>query len=76
MNKKTGAGGEVYDDNYMNNSKPSYSMDVVDKITQMLSDELAKNIDREILRGMGLILDKNKRRMDHINKIFTSKYSK
>jgi len=71
QSKKSGACGEIYGDGYINGEMP-YSIDIVDRMTQMLSDEIAKNIDREILRSMGLILDKNKRRMSHIDKIFKS----
>jgi len=40
------------------------------QLTSMLSEELAKSIDREILRSMGFELDKWKRRMNKINKIY------
>ena len=62
MNKKTGAGGEVYVDNYMNQPLgKSYGIDIVDKMTQMLADELTKSIDTQILNE--LFSKRNKRRI-------------
>lgn len=46
-----------------------YGIDVQDKLASMLSEELAKSIDREILKGLGIELDKNKRRKTSIDKI-------
>jgi hypothetical protein len=43
---------------------------MVDQLQSMLSAEIAKNIDREILRSLGLEPDRNKRRKNSINKIF------
>ena len=47
-----------------------YGIDVTDELSKMLSEELAKSIDKEILRSLGLEPDRNKRRMNSINKIF------
>jgi len=46
---------------------------IEDQLTAMLSEELAKSIDREILKGLGLEPDKWKRRMNKINKIYNQK---
>jgi hypothetical protein len=43
---------------------------VVDQLQSMLSAEIAKSIDKDILRGLGLEPDRNKRRKNSINKIF------
>ena len=69
-NKKTGAGGEIYSNPEADKLSEHYGIDVVDQITSMLSDELAKSIDRDILRGLGIEPDRNKRRKNSINKIF------
>jgi hypothetical protein len=69
-NKKTGAGGEIYSNPESDKLSEHYGIDVVDQITSMLSDELAKSIDRDILRSLGIELDRNKRRKNSINKIF------
>lgn len=57
MNKKTGAGGEIYD---LPLGK-SYDIDVVDKMTQMLADELTKSIDSHIINE--LFSKRNRRKM-------------
>lgn len=69
-NKKTGAGGEIYSNPESDKLSEHYGIDVVDQITSMLSDELAKSIDRDILRSLGIEPDRNKRRKNSINKIF------
>jgi len=43
---------------------------IEDQLTAMLSEELTKSIDRKIFRSMGFELDKWKRRMNKINKIY------
>ena len=68
MDKKTGAGGEIYGDNYMNQSLgKSYDVDIVDKMTQMLADELTKSIDTQILNEL---FSKRNRRKIKIENIF------
>jgi len=70
MNKKTGAGGEIY-------SPPEgyifehYGIDVEDELTRILSEELAK-VDMNILRELVYEPIRNKRRMKKINNIFKS----
>jgi len=49
-----------------------YGLDIEEQLTKMLTDELTKSIDMEILKNMG-IYSRNVRRMNSINKIF--KYS-
>ena len=66
--KKTGAGGEIYDDNYMNQPlEKSYDVDIVDKMTQMLADELTKSIDTQILNEL---FSKRNRRKIKIENLF------
>ena len=66
--KKTGAGGEIYGDNYMNQPLgKSYDVDIVDKMTQMLADELTKSIDNQILNEL---FSKRNRRKIKIENIF------
>jgi hypothetical protein len=48
-----------------------YSADIEAELTRMLSEELAKQIDSEILKSLGL-KERNIRRIDKINKIFKS----
>ena len=47
----------------------AYGKEIEAELTSMLSEELAKQIDKEILRGLGL-KERNIRRIDKINKIF------
>ena len=67
---KTGAGGEIYSNPEADKLSEHYGIDVVDQLTSMLSDEINKGIDREILKSMG-IYSRNVRRMNSIDKIFT-----
>ena len=46
-------------------------MNPEEELTRMLSEELAKQIDKEILTSLGL-KERNIRRIDKINKIFKS----
>jgi len=48
----------------------NYGIDIVDHMTSMLANEMAKSIDKEILKSMG-IYDRNVRRKNSIDKIFT-----
>ena len=66
---KTGAGGEIYSNPEADKLSSHYSIDVADQLSSMLSDELAKSIDKEILKSMG-IYSRNIRRMNSIDKIF------
>ena len=66
---KTGAGGEIYSNSEADKLSSNYDLDVADQLSAMLSDELAKSIDKEILKRMG-IYSRNVRRMNSIAKIF------
>jgi hypothetical protein len=66
---KTGAGGEIYSNPEADRLSNHYGIDVVDQLSAMLSNEIAKEIDKEILKSMG-IYSRNVRRMNSINKIF------
>ena len=69
-NKKTGAGGEIYSNPEADKLSSHYGLDIEEQLTNMLSEQLAREIDRDILRGLGLEPDRNKRRKVSINKIF------
>jgi hypothetical protein len=66
---KTGAGGEIYSNPESDELSKHYGIDVANQLSAMLSDEIAKSIDMEILKSMG-IYSRNVRRMNSINKIF------
>ena len=66
---KTGAGGEIYSNPEVDKLSSHYGLDVADQLSAMLSDEISKGIDKEILKSMG-IYSRNVRRMNSINKIF------
>jgi hypothetical protein len=69
--KKTGAGGEIYDDNYMNQPLGKvYSEDIVDKMTQMLADELSKSIDTQILNELFSKRNRRKIKIENLLKSF------
>lgn len=65
MKKYKVKGIEVQD-----NSISPYGTDIESELTKILSEELAKSIDRDILMSLGIEPDKNKRRKNKINKIF------
>ena len=67
--KKTGAGGEVYSNPEADELSKHYGLDIVNQLESMLSDEISKSIDKEILKRMG-IYARNVRRMNSIDKIF------
>ena len=70
MNRiKTGAGGEIYSNPEADKLSEHYGMDIVNQLESMLSNEIAKSIDKEILKSMG-IYSRNVRRMNSIAKIF------
>ena len=48
----------------------SYGIDIEAELTSMLSEEICKSIDAEILRSLGLEPERNKRRCKSINKIY------
>ena len=52
------------------NTVSSYGKDIESELTKILSEQIAKEIDRDILRGLGIEPDRNKRRKKSINKIF------
>ena len=70
MINKTGTGGEIYSNPESDKLSEHYGIDVADQLQSMLSAEIAKSIDKEILRSLGLEPDRNKRRKNSINKIF------
>lgn len=47
----------------INNVSPY--VDIESELTKILSEQIAKEIDRDILRGLGLEPDRNKRRISH-----------
>lgn len=49
-----------------------YGIDIADQLSAMLSEELAKQIDMNILRGLGYEPDKFKRRKKKIENILKS----
>lgn len=67
---KTGAGGEIYSNPEADKLSNHYGIDVADQLSAMLSDEIAKSIDKEILKSLGIEPDRNKRRMNSIAKVF------
>ena len=67
-----GAGGDIYSNEQADELSKNYGIDIVDQMTSMLSDEIAKSIDREILRNLGIETDRWKRRKNSIDKIFRS----
>jgi hypothetical protein len=69
-NKKTGAGGEIYSSEYGYTDGKSYGINVEEQLASMLSNELAKEIDKQIFRSLGIEIDKNERRKKSIEKIF------
>lgn len=49
----------------------AYGTDIEAELTKMLSEELAKQIDKEILASL-VLKERNIKRIDKINKIFKS----
>ena len=69
--KKTGAGGETYGDNYMNQPLgKSYGIDIEAKMTQMLADELTKSIDTQILNELFSKRNRRKMKIENLLKSF------
>ena len=67
---KKGAGGEIYSNKTADRLSNQCGVDVADELTKLLSEQIAREIDMEILRGLGLEPEKNKRRVNSINKIY------
>ena len=63
--KKTGAGGEIYS----NSTASGYGKDISDELSAMLSEQIAKSIDAEILKSLG-VLSIPERRKKSLNKIY------
>ena len=70
MKIKTGAGGEIYSNPKADKLGSAYGIDIADQMSAMLSAEIAKGIDRDIIRSLGFEPDRNKRRKNSIDKIF------
>lgn len=69
--KKIGSGGEIYDDNYMNQPLgKSYGIDIVDKMTQILADELTKSIDSHIINELFSKRNRRKMKIENLLKSF------
>ena len=68
---KTGAGGDIYTPPE-GTIKESYGIDIENELSSMLSDEIAKSIDAEILKGL---FEKAKpvKRRNSIDKIYKKK---
>ena len=67
---KKGAGGDIYSNKTSDRLSNQWGVDVADELTKLLSEQIAREIDMEILRGLGLEPEKNKRRVNSINKIY------
>ena len=52
------------------NTISPYGKDIESELTKILSEQLASEIDRDILRSLGLEPDRNKRRKKSRNKIY------
>jgi hypothetical protein len=67
---KTGAGGEIYSNPEADKLSEHYSVDIVEQLQSMMSVEISRGIDKDILKKLGWEPDRNKRRINSINKIF------
>ena len=67
--KKTGAGGEIYSNSTADRLSSGYGRDISDELSSMLSEQIAKSIDSEILKSLG-VLSIPERRKNSLNKIF------
>jgi hypothetical protein len=67
--KKTGAGGEIYSNTEADKLSECYGVDIADELSAMLSAEIAKSIDVEILKSLG-VLSTPEKRMRSLNKIY------
>jgi hypothetical protein len=52
------------------NTVSPYVKDIESELTKILSEQWQKEIDRDILKSLGLEPDRNKRRQKSINKIY------
>lgn len=71
MINKKGSGGEIYTPP-TGSIQESYGIDIENELSSMLSDEIAKSIDSEILKGL---FEKAKpvKRRSSIDKIYQKK---
>ena len=67
--KKTGAGGEIYSNSEADRLSSNYGIDIADQLSAMLSAEIAKSIDAEILQTLG-VLSTPERRKRSLSKIY------
>lgn len=67
--KKSGAGGEIYSNSTADRLSSNYGIDIADQLSAMLSAEIAKSIDSEILQTLG-VLSTPERRKRSLNKIY------
>lgn len=67
--KKSGAGGEIYSNPEADKLSESYGIDIADQLSSMLSQEISKSIDSEILKTLG-VLSTPERRRRSLNKIY------
>ncbi len=63
-------GVEIYSNETADRLSKDYGIDAVDELSKILSEQMAKEIDRDILISLGLEPDRNKRRQKSINKIY------
>lgn len=68
MKKPKIKGIEIANTNKLN----SYGFDVESELLKILSEEIAKEIDKDILRGLGYEPDRRLRRKSKIEKILNS----
>lgn len=54
----------------LDNTVSPYGKDIESELTKILSEQWQKEIDRNILKSLGLEPDRNKRRQKSINKIY------
>lgn len=52
------------------NPKILQNMDLADELSKILSEQISKEIDKDILRSLGFEPDRNKRRKNSIKKIY------
>jgi hypothetical protein len=63
------AGGEIYSNETADRLSKDYGIDASDELSKILSEQIAKEIDKEILSSLGLEKRKYHRKKS-INKIF------